>query len=106
MSIFESELKNGRFVVGECTKCQKIAWPPNDFCSRCFGNLSWRNVKEPGILVEYSARNDEIFCIVEFENTIRIMGTISNNMHLKPGQKIKILSCGFEDSPKLRFVAD
>lgn len=104
MSVFEAELKKGRFVVGECSKCKKITWPPNDFCSYCFGNLSWRNVKEPGILVEYSAKDNKRFCIAEFENTIRIMGMISNNTEPKPGQRIRIISCGFDDSPKFIFV--
>jgi hypothetical protein len=103
LNIFESELKKGRFVVGECPKCQKITWPPNDFCNKCFGKLDWRLIKEPGILVEWSSKEGRRFCIAEFEGTIRIMGTIPTDSEPKPGQKLRIVSCGFDDSPKLAF---
>jgi len=104
MNVFESELKKGRFVVGECSKCQKITWPPNNFCSYCFGSLSWRDIKEPGTIIEYSTRNNEVFCMAEFENVVRIMGIISNNTQPKHGQKIRIQSCGFDDSPRIKFA--
>jgi hypothetical protein len=103
MSIFEDELKNGRFVVGECTKCHKVIWPPGDFCSNCFGVLSWRPVKEPGVIVEWSAKDNKLFCLVEFEKAIRVIGIISGG-EPKPGQKIRISSCGFDNSPKLVFA--
>jgi hypothetical protein len=103
---FESELKNGRFVVGECSKCQRITWPPNDFCSSCFGKLSWRRVREPGIIIEHSSKDGKRFCIVEFEGIIRVIGSIPNDSNPKPGQKVKISSCGFTDSPKFSFVVE
>ncbi len=106
MSVFESELKKGKFVVGECSKCQKITWPPNDFCSNCFGSLSWRSVKEPGIVVEYSSKDGRIFCMAEFEGAIRVMGTISGNADLNPGQKIRIASCSFDEYPKITFASE
>lgn len=104
MSVFESELKRGRFVVGECTKCKKITWPPNDFCSSCFESLSWREIKEPGTLIEYSAKDKQRFCMVEFENAIRIIGTLPGNSEPEPGQKIRIVSCGFDGAPKITFA--
>jgi uncharacterized OB-fold protein len=103
MSVFESELKKGRFVVGECSKCQKVTWPPNDFCSHCFGEISWRDVKKPGIIVECSSKDGRTFCIVEFENTVRVMGIILGNTEPKPGEQIKVISCSFDDSPKFTF---
>ncbi len=106
MSVFESELKKGRFVVGECSKCQKITWPPNDFCSHCFGSLVWRDVREPGIIVEHSSKDGKVFCIAEFENTVRIMGTISGNTAPKPGQQVRVASCSFDDSPKFTFASE
>ena len=106
MSFFEAELKKGRFVVCECTKCHKVTWPPNDFCRFCFGSVSWRSVKEPGILVEYSAKDGKKFCIVEFEGSVRVIGTISNGLDLEPGQKIRIVKCGFESMPQFIFSAD
>jgi hypothetical protein len=103
MNVFEDELKKGKFVVGQCLKCQKISWPPNDFCSHCFGSLSWRSVIEPGILVEYSMLDGKLFCIAEFENTIRIMGIFSGNTTPKPGQKVRIVRCTFDGAPKITF---
>lgn len=106
MSVFESELKKGRFVVGECSKCQKTTWPPNDFCAHCFGGLVWRDVKEPGIVVEYSSKDGKVFCIAEFENSIRVMGAILGNTDPKPGQRIRVTSCSFDGSPKFTFAPE
>lgn len=103
---FESELKKGSFVVGRCTKCNNGSWPPSDFCTKCFGSLQYSPIKQPGILIEWSSKEDKIFGIVEFENTIRVIGTITNHIDLKPGQKMKITSCGFDGSPKFTFSPD
>jgi hypothetical protein len=104
MNVFESELKKGRFVVGECSTCKNITWPPNDFCSHCFGSLVWRDVKEPGVIIEHSSKDGKIFCIAEFENAIRIMGFISGNTTPKPGQQVRVSGCIFDDSPKFSFT--
>jgi hypothetical protein len=102
MNVFETELKNGRFVIPECPRCQKVIWPPSEYCTQCFGNVVWRTVNDSGILVEYSSKDGKMFCIVEFENSIRVMGSL----HCKNpviGQKIKVSSCGFDKSPKFIF---
>jgi len=101
--IFESELKNGRFVVPECPKCQKLVWPPSESCPRCFGNVVWRTADEPGMLVEYSAKDGRLFCMVEFENSIRVMGALECDTAPVDGQKVKVLKCGFDGSPKFTF---
>lgn len=103
MNMFEDELKNGRFVVPECPRCQKTVWPPAEFCSRCFGNVVWRTVSDAGTLIEYSAKDGKMFCIAEFDG-VRIMGTIDNDQAPAAGQKIKVSSCGFDGSPKFTFV--
>jgi uncharacterized OB-fold protein len=102
--IFESELKNGKFVVGQCIKCRNTNWPPNNFCNNCFGDLTWRQIKEPGILIEWSSKNNQIFGIVEFENSIRVIGTITNDTNLKTGEKMTISNCGFSETPKFTFA--
>ncbi len=104
MSVFETELKNGRFVVSECPKCQKVIWPPSEFCTQCFGNTVWRTANESGTLVEYSSKDGKMFCMAEFEN-IRIMGLL-NHANPQVGQKIKISSCGFDKSPQFVFSAE
>ncbi|TBR12269.1 MAG: hypothetical protein EPO62_00455 [Candidatus Nitrosotenuis sp.] len=103
MMIFEAELKNGRFVVPECPKCQKLVWPPSDSCTRCFGNTVWRTADEPGTLVEYSAKDGKLFCMVEFENSIRVMGALECDKAPAVGQKVRVLSCGFDNSPRFTF---
>jgi uncharacterized OB-fold protein len=101
---FESELKKGRFVVGECTKCNRMSWPPNESCSKCFGELVWRQVKEPGIIIECSAIDDKVLAMAEFEGVIRILGSTSEK-NLEPGQKVKIANCGFDQTPKFTFAS-
>lgn len=101
---FESELKKGRFVVGECTKCHRTSWPPNESCSKCFGELVWRQVKEPGIIVECSTIDDKVFAMAEFEGMIRVLGSTSEK-NLEPGQKVKIANCGFDQTPRFTFAS-
>jgi uncharacterized OB-fold protein len=104
MNFFE-ELKRGHFVIAECTKCHKVVWPPNDFCRFCFGEVSWRDVKEPGILVECSAKDGKKFGIVEFEGTIRVIGTISDDVEITPGKKMRVDQCGYDSAPRFTFSA-
>jgi uncharacterized OB-fold protein len=105
VSVFETELKKGRFIVGQCVKCQKIVWPPSDFCSDCFGSVSWRDLRQPGILIEYSQKDEKKFCLVEFEKIIRIMGMFLGNIEPAIGQKILLAQCGFDKFPKFEFSA-
>ena len=103
MNVFETELKNGNFVTSECPKCLKIIWPPSEFCAHCFGNTVWRKVDDSGTLVEYSSKDGKVFCIAEFENSIRIMGTLNDSNSPAIGQKLKITKCEFDGSPKFTF---
>lgn len=99
MSVFESEMKKGRFLVGECGKCCKITWPPSEFCSTCFGNLSWRPIIDHGTLIETSSKDGKVFGIAEFEGAVRVIGTILNGQNAEQGQKVKISKCAFDKSP-------
>jgi hypothetical protein len=101
---FESELRHGRFIVGECTKCHKTSWPPSQYCNNCFGELKTRPIREPGVLLEWSAKDGKTFGIVEFEKSIRVLGTIPGNSKHSPGEIMRILSCGFDGTPKFTFV--
>jgi hypothetical protein len=101
---FESELKQGRFIVGECTKCHKTRWPPGQYCNNCFGELKTRPIKEPGILLEWSAKDNNTFGIVEFEKSVRVIGVISGKEH-KIGETVRVISCGFDGTPKFTFAS-
>jgi len=54
MNEFETELKAGNFVTSECSYCEKIVWPPSDYCDYCFKEVNWRKVSENGTIVELS----------------------------------------------------
>ena len=48
-----------------------------------------------GKIVEFSRENEEYFCMVEFEKSIRIMATMSNIPEI--GQIVKISECGIQE---------
>lgn len=106
MTKFLDELKNGRFVCSECQKCKKIVWPVNDYCNQCFEKTSWRPVSTVATLVEFSKKNNTIFCIAEFENMLRIIGTLNTEYdNLAIGQKIKLIECSYDITEKFIFQA-
>lgn len=92
---FESELSKGRFYIPECIVCKKITWPPTEFCNKCFGPISLKKGDFEGKIIEFSKQNDDYFCLVEFENTIRILAKISRMPEI--GQVVKISKCGIRD---------
>ena len=98
MNKFESELKAGNFVTSECTYCDRIVWPPSDYCNICFKEVSWRKVSESGTIVELSRKENDVFCITEFESKIRVMGKLDTKINtVKPGQTVKLTKCLFDD---------
>ena len=105
MNKFEEELRVGNFVTSECLYCAKIVWPPSAYCNNCFKNVSWRKVSPNGKLIEWSKKNNDIFCIAEFENSIRVIGKLdSKNIIPKPGQLLKFINCSLNDKPKFFFI--
>jgi len=99
---FESYLSRGYFCIPECISCKRIVWPPSEFCNHCFGTVSLKKGDFEGKIVEFSKQNDEYFCLVEFENTIRIIAKIS--MIPEIGQKVKISKCGISNGNYLFYV--
>ena len=94
MNKFEDELKTGNFVTSECNHCNRIVWPPSNYCDNCFREVNWRKVSENGIIIEFSKKEHDIFCIAEFENKIRIIGKLNTEINMiKPGQIIKLSKC-------------
>ena len=94
---FESKLSMGEFYIPECERCKKIAWPPAEFCSHCFGTISLKEKEEDveGKIIEFSRKGKQYFCIVEFHGAIRVMADISKTP--KIGQAVKISKCGIRD---------
>jgi uncharacterized protein len=97
MNKFERELKNNNFVCSSCPKCNKLVWPPSDFCNSCFGGVVWRKVEKTAKLIEFSHNNGEFFGIAEFEGNIRIMGRIKNATNLRVGQSLTLVKCDYDD---------
>jgi len=104
MNKFETELKAGNFVTSECTNCNKIVWPPSDYCDNCFKQVNWRKVSTDGTIIELSKEEDDVFCITEFENKIRVMGKLNAGTHMvKPGQTVKLSKCSLDGKSNFFF---
>ena len=93
---FESELKKGKLIIPECNRCNKIVWPPSEFCNQCFKEVSWRTSSYEGKIIEFSKQNKTYFSLVEIENIIKIIGKISFGIP-NVGQRVKIEKCGIKD---------
>lgn len=102
MNKFEQELKNNVFVSSFCTRCNKQVWPPSDICNSCFGNTIWKPVARTAKLIEFSRKGDEIFGIVEFEGSIRVMGRIMATSDLHIGKMLNLIECNYDG--KAKFV--
>ena len=100
---FESELSKGIFCIPKCDKCHRVVWPPSDFCSYCLGKVILDAGDFFGKILEFS-KQDDYFCLVEFEEEIRVIAKIKQIPKIE--QKVKISNCGiskgnyfFEVSP-------
>ena len=104
MTKFEEELKMGNFVTSECKHCDKIVWPPSDYCDNCFKEVNWRKVSTNGTIIELSKQEDDVFCITEFENKIRVMGKLDAEIDMvKPGQTVKLSKCSLDGKSNFFF---
>jgi len=105
MNKFETELKAGNFVTSECSYCKKIVWPPSDYCDNCFNDVTWRKVSLYGKIIEWSKKGNDVFCISEFENTIRIIGKLDiKNKTLGSGKLVKLSKCSANGKCKFFFT--
>ena len=94
MNKFEAELKAGNFVTSECFHCNRIVWPPSNYCDSCFKEVNWRKVSQNGIIIELSRKENKVFCITEFEDKIRVMGKLNVEIHMaKPGHTVRLSKC-------------
>lgn len=92
-------MKKGKFIVSECKLCKGIVWPPSDFCSKCFTKTEWRGIDKIGKILEFSKKEDQYFCLAEFENAVKIMGTLLLESHQVPkiGHQVNLDECGIKD---------
>ena len=99
---FESELSQGKFFIPLCTVCKKVVWPPAEFCNHCFGTISLKKGDFVGKIIEFSKQNEEYFCLVEFENTIRIICKMTQTPLID--QSVKITKCGITDGDYFFYI--
>ena len=88
---FETALSDGNFCIPKCTSCKKKVWSPSEFCNKCFGDVELEKWDGEGKIIEFS-KKEEYFCLIEIEETIRILAKIKQTP--KIGQRVKILNCG------------
>ncbi|HKC78868.1 MAG TPA: hypothetical protein VKB83_02090 [Nitrosopumilaceae archaeon] len=66
--------------------------------------MKWRQVSKNGKLVEFSKKDNVIFCIAEFENTVRIMGELETGIKIPSiGQDLDLVQCNYDDTEKFFF---
>jgi uncharacterized OB-fold protein len=92
---FELELSKGQFCIPECKKCEKIIWPPSEFCHNCNGITSLKTGEFEGKIIEFSKQNEDYFCMVEFYNSIRLIAKMTEIP--KKDQIVKISKCGISN---------
>ena len=51
---FEKELEKGQFCIPECIVCEKLVWPPSEFCDKCDGETSLKKEEFEGKIIEFS----------------------------------------------------
>lgn len=92
---FEDELEKGKFSIQECRSCDRVIWPPSEFCNKCFGPVSLKKGEFEGRVIEFSKQDGGYFCLVEFEKDIRILARSSEPPEI--GKKVKISRCGISN---------
>jgi hypothetical protein len=103
MNKFEDELRNGNFLVSECSNCNQVVWPPSEFCNICHNKTKWRASKQTGKIIEFSKKNDEYFCLIEIEEKLRVLGMVTGDKIPIVNQTVKIVNCSFDKTPKFHF---
>ncbi|MCG3780206.1 MAG: hypothetical protein MT334_04705 [Candidatus Nitrosopumilus limneticus] len=89
---FEKELEKGQFCIPECISCKKLIWPPSEFCNLCNRELTLNKSEFEGKIIEFSRQDENYFCIVEFNETVRLIAKMETCP--KKNQTVKISKCG------------
>lgn len=92
---FEESLSRGEFLIPKCMECKKIVWPPSDYCDQCFGNIELKKQDFEARIVEFSKKNDDYFCLVEIDNSFRIVAKTNQTPTI--GKVVAIDKCGIKD---------
>ena len=93
---FEEELRKGNFFIPQCSKCEKIVWPPSNFCDKCFGKVVLKEKEKQGKVITFSKHKNEYFCIVEFRGNIKVMAKSVKKP--EKNQIVEMISCGVKNN--------
>lgn len=102
-------LRNGKFRIPICLKCDLKIWPPANVCSNCYSReIRMSKLESRGRLIEHSFShidNTKKLGLVEISG-IRIIGILSEG-NLNPGSAVKLTKCGLDkdNSPYYEFSA-
>lgn len=103
MNEFHEGLKRNEFLCSQCTRCDKMVWPPSRYCDRCFSTVSWKRVSRDAVLIEVSCKDGEYFCIAELEGNIRVIGRVTGSGDLVAGQKLTLEKCDYDGNERYFF---
>ena len=91
----EDEISKGNFLIPECTVCKKLVWPPTEYCNECMGKTTLKEGNFQGKILEFSKQNEDYFCVVEVENSFRIIAKMPKEPQID--QIVKITKCGIKE---------
>ena len=93
-------MNNNFITYGKCSKCNVITWPTLGFCTTCLEKTT-QHTTQQGVILIYSKSDNDVFCVVEFEQSIRILGKLINPPKLiQIGQRVRIADY---NDPKLEI---
>lgn len=96
---YEAELRKGIFVIPECSSCNKIVWPPSQYCDTCFGETIWRKGPDKGRIIESFKQDESTICLVDFGDNLKIIGKLTKyTRDPQIGDTINLESCGIRDN--------
>lgn len=87
---WQERLAQGVLVASACPKCKYKAWPPSKFCSQCLIHTEQKELDCHGTIIEYSKKDGEYFCLAEFGDTIRIIGSLKTDTTPKIGSIVTL----------------
>ena len=92
---FEEKLSRGEFLIPKCTQCNKINWPPSNYCSYCFGKIELKKQEFEAKILEFSKESNDYFCIIEIEKSFKIIAKTNHTPTV--GKIVTITNCGIKD---------
>lgn len=99
---FLNYLKDSKFVVPYCDRCNAPAWPPVDCCFTCMSKVKLKSTKSlKGHLIEYTTSyhlsKPLVFGIIEIDG-IKLVGSVHSSVAPHVGMILKMRNCGISDN--------